>query len=103
MRVRFQASGGIGAFPGLAEPRTIDLDDLPADDRQSLEHLLQQAQFFDLPRKLPAAAGSADYLSYEITVEDATRQHTVTVSDPVAEPALRALITRLRALTRAPR
>jgi hypothetical protein len=70
--------------------------------RAALERLLQQARFFDLPARLPTRHGSADYQSYEITVEDKGREHTVVASDPVHDPALQALITRLRELS-APR
>jgi hypothetical protein len=98
MRVRLRVSGGIGAFPGLAVPRTIDVDTLPPQDRESLERLVEEARFFQLPRLLPPPPGSADYESCEITVEDGRRRHTVTVSDPVAHPAMQALVARLRQL-----
>ena len=64
--------------------------------------MLEDAHFFDLPARLPVTPGSADYQSYKITVADAGRVHTVVASDPVHDPALQALITRLRELS-APR
>jgi hypothetical protein len=100
MRVRLRVSGGVGVFPGLEAPRTIDADALEPEDRESLERLVERARFFDLPRRLPAASGSADYQSCEITIEDGLRQHTVTVPEPVPSPALQDLITRLRQLLR---
>jgi hypothetical protein len=102
MHVRFRVTGGIAAFPGLAAPRTIDVAALAADVRGSLERSIEAAHFFELPARLPPTPGAADYHTYEITVEDGGRQHTVVVSDPVTDPALRALIDRLRELT-APR
>jgi hypothetical protein len=102
MRVGFQTTGGLAAFPGLAARRTIDIDRLPPDDRQSFERLVADARFFDLPSALPPPDGSADYRTYRITIEDASRHHTVTVSDPVREPALQALIARLHSLTDLP-
>ena len=98
MRVRFQVSGGIAAFPGLAAPRTIDVDALEPDARATVNRLVHDAHFFDLPSRLPAPRGSADYQSYEITIEDGQRQHTVVVSDPVTQPALQALVAQLRKL-----
>lgn len=98
MHVQFKVSGGIAAFPGLAAPRTIDVDALHPDERASLERLIQDARFFDLPSRLPAPRGSADYQSYEITIEDGQRKHTVVVSDPVAQHAVQALVARLRQL-----
>jgi hypothetical protein len=99
MRVRFRTTGGMAAFPGLAAPRTIDVDALDPAVRTALQRMLEAAHFFDLPARLPVAPGSADYQSYEITVEDAGRVHTVVASDPVRDPALQALIVRLRELS----
>ena len=99
MRVRFQVSGGIAALPGLAAPRIIDVDSLDPDARATIERLLQDAHFFDLPPRLPAPKGSADCQSYEIAIEDGQRQHAVVVSDPVSEPALQALVAHLRKLS----
>jgi hypothetical protein len=101
MRVQFQVSGGVGAFPALEAPRTINVDALAPDDRQALRRLVEDAHFFDLPRWLPPPHGAADYQSSEVTIEDGPRQHTVTVSDPVSDPALQALLARLRELASA--
>ena len=98
MRVHFQVSGGIGSFPGLAAPRTIDLDTLAEEDRRRLQQLVDDARFFELPSRIPAPRGAADYQSYEITIEDGARRHRVTVSDPVAPAPLHKLIDALRAL-----
>jgi emfourin len=98
MRVRFQVSGGLAAFPGLMGPRTIDVDALDPEARRSLTGLIDAAHFFELPARLAAPKG-ADYQSYDITVEDDERRHTVHVSDPVTHPGLQALIARLRQLT----
>jgi hypothetical protein len=98
MRVQFQASGGVGFFPGLAAPRTIDVDALGPDELRSLRQLLHEARFFELPARQAVPRGAADYRTYQITVEDEGRRHTVTVSDPVIEPSLQKLVNRLRAL-----
>jgi hypothetical protein len=103
MRVRFQVSGGIGAFPGLAAPRTIDMETLGPDDRHALKQLVDEANFFGLPPRVPAPPGSADTQTYQITIEEEGREHTVIVSDPVASPAMQALVSRLRQLTRSAR
>jgi hypothetical protein len=99
MRVQFQVSGGIGYFPGLAAARSIDADTLGEEDRRALKQLVEEARFFELPARTPAASGAADYQTYEITVEDGERKHTVVFSDPVTQPAVKKLVDRLRALT----
>jgi hypothetical protein len=98
MRVQFQISGGIGFFPGLAAPRTIEVDALPEVDRTALKGLIEAAEFFSLPHRIAAPRGAADYQTYQITVEDGGRRHLVAVSDPVANPALQKLIDTLRSI-----
>jgi hypothetical protein len=100
MRVQLQVSGGVGYFPGRAAPRTIDADTLPDADRDALKALVDAAGFFALPQRLPAPRGAADYLTYQITIEDGGRRHTVAAADPVSNPALQRLIEKLRALSR---
>jgi hypothetical protein len=99
MRVVFRISGGIAALPGLAVPRVIDVDALDPDARATVERLVHEAGFFDLPPRLPAPKRSADCQSYEIAIEDGQRQHTVVVSDPVTNPAVQALVAQLRRLS----
>jgi hypothetical protein len=96
MRVQFQVSGGIGFLPGLAAPRAIEVDTLPEDDRRRVHQALDEARFFSLPARVPAPRGAADYQTYQITVEDGARRHTVVVSDPVAPAPLQRLVTLLR-------
>ncbi len=98
MRVQFQISGGIGFFPGLAAPRTIDVDTLTEQARSALTAAIGDSRFFDLPAHIPAAHGSADHHTYRITVADGSRRHTVVVSDPVEVAPLQRLIELLRTL-----
>jgi len=99
MRVQLQVSGGVGYFPGRAAPRTIDVDALPEAERDALKALVDAAGFFQLPQRLPAPRGAADYQTYQITIEDGGRRHTVAVADPVSNPGLQKLIDKLRSLT----
>ena len=98
MRVQFQVSGGIGFLPGLAAPRAIDVDALAEDARRRVLQAIDDARFFTLPARVPAPRGGADYQTYQITVEDGARRHTVVVSDPVAPAPLQRLVNILRSL-----
>ena len=98
MRVHFQISGGVGFFPGLAAPRTIDVETLAAHTQRTLRDLVEETRFFNLPAQISAAPGSADHQTYRITIEDRARRHTVVISDPVAGEALKRLIDLLRSL-----
>lgn len=98
LRVRVTTSGGLAAFPGLEGVRTVDAGALPAGERERLECLVREAGFFALPRRIPAPAGAADFQSHDIEIDDGPRHHHVTVAEPVADPALRALVEALRRL-----
>ena len=98
MRVQFQISGGVGFFPGLAAPRTIDAETLPERTQRVLNDLVEETQFFSLPAQISAISGSADHQTYRITIEDRARRHTVVVSDPVVGEPLQRLIDLLGSL-----
>lgn len=98
MRVRLQTTGGIAFFPGLAAPRTIDVNALDAKTRDTLTRLIQDADFFNLPAQAPARPGAADQCTYQISVEEGSRRHTVTICDPVTSVSLQRLIDLLRTL-----
>ena len=95
MRIDFQVEGGIAAFPGLAKPVSIDCEQLPAETTARLRELVRQADFFALPRDSRAPT-SPDARRYTIAVDDGKRCGTVTVTEPIQDPALRDLVTELR-------
>jgi hypothetical protein len=96
-RVRLQRSGGLAYFPGLAAPRTIDVDALPESTRDTVINLLEETHFFGLASS-PPPGGGADHYTYRITVEDDARSHTVVVSEPVVSGPLQRLIALLQNL-----
>jgi hypothetical protein len=96
LRIDFHVDGGLAAFPGLAKPVSIHCDALPAHDRERLRDLVRRADFFALPPQEASHAGGADTRAYTIGVDDGDRQRTVTVREPIADPALRDLVAELR-------
>ena len=59
MRVRLQTSGGVAYFPGLAVPRTVDVDALDGKTRETLTTLIGDVDFFNLRSQPPAPPGAA--------------------------------------------
>jgi hypothetical protein len=103
MRISFSRSGGLAAFPGLAAPVTLDTAAMEPAEARALERMVRDLGFSDLPSRVGSArAGAADYRTYEITVEDEGRSHTIRVIEPIADPALQSLVTRLERHRRAP-
>ena len=96
MRVRFQNSDGLVFLSRVKPPVTLDGALLGEVDRLDLEQLVRAARFFDLPEQTPSNINGGP--AWYITIEDAGRQHTVKVGQPVQGPAMRRLVERLRKL-----
>jgi len=90
-KIFFERSGG---FMGRKVTATIDLDNLPGDLADSLEEMLDKADFFDLPADLTKPP-MPDAFTYTITVTTPVRRHTVRVNDATAPEDLRPLLDEL--------
>ena len=101
MRITFKSDGGFVYLPAQAEPVTIDTHDLPAEEADELERLIEAARFFDLPETSTPSRG-ADYLQYTISVTDPELSHTVSFTDPIEDPHLRALVEFLETKAHGP-
>ena len=95
MRIDFRVDGGFAALPGLAEPVTIHCETLPAQTRAHLTDLVRRADFFGTPQPDPPPA-APDARAYTISIDDAGQCRTVTLREPIADPALRDLVAELR-------
>ena len=95
MRIDFRIDGGLAAFPGLAKPVTIDCEALPSAQTARLHDLVDRADFFSLPKKMPAS-NHPDARAYTIEIDDGKQCRTVTITEPIDNPALRVLVDELR-------
>lgn len=101
MKITIETSGGFAALPALSRPRTTDTSTLDAAQALELETLVLASRFFDQAASVGTPArGAADYMTHVITIEDASRVHTVRLTDPITDPALERLVSRLQALAR---
>lgn len=93
MRIAIRQSGGYAGIElDLAD---LDTSRLPPVAARELEHLVETARFFTLPRHVGGEIG-ADFLQYQITVTDAGRTHTVAFDDDGSARAasLKAIVDR---------
>ena len=90
-KILFERTGG---FMGRKVSVTIDLDDLPEEQAEALDELLDDADFFELPADLTRPA-IPDAFTYNITVYSDDEQHSVRVSDATAPDDLRPLLEEL--------
>lgn len=96
MKIEFERCGG---FMGRKVSLSLDLDELPSPQAQTLRLLVDQADFFNLPADSPAPP-IPDSFSYTITVTDGARRRTVRTSDSAAPEKLRPLLADLSARAR---
>ena len=90
-KILYERTGG---FMGRKVSVTIDLDDLPDDQAELLDDLLNEADFFELPADLTTPT-MPDAFTYNITVFGDDGQHSVRVSDTTAPDDLRPLLEEL--------
>jgi emfourin len=93
VRIDFRIDGGLAAFPGLAKPVTIDCDRLPPQTSARLRDLVRRADFFE--RRPHQAPAMPDARVYTIAVDDGAQCRTMSVPEPIADPALRELVHEL--------
>lgn len=96
MEIVFKMEGGFAAMPGLSRPTTINTEQLPAAESVSLERLVANADFFDLPASPPTYPKAADVHTYTINVTDGARHHQVKLVDPLRDEQLAALVDALK-------
>ena len=100
MRVRFKMDGGLVYIPERSEPVTLDTDDLPEEEGEELERLIEAAGFFGLPETSPPPRRAADGFRYTISVTSSGRSHTVHLADPIEDTDIQALVEYLEAKAR---
>ena len=90
-KIYFERTGG---FMGRKVSITINMDDLPDEQAELLDDLMDEADFFELPADLTRPA-MPDAFTYNITISSEVRQHSVRVSDTTAPDDLRPLLEEL--------
>jgi len=71
---------------------TVDEKDLLPDEAQKLRQLVEEADFFNLPRKIASRVPQPDRFQYELSLEEDGQHHTVTLSEEAMPAKLRPLI-----------
>lgn len=102
MRIELKREGGPAYFPGLARPRSVDLERLPAEQAEALREGVRAARFFEQPPVVGATPrGAADTRRFTLTVEEEGRRHSVQLVEPVEEPRLHALLELVKQAAKA--
>jgi hypothetical protein len=96
MHIYFKRSGG---FMGIPVQTEIDTTSLPAEQAETIENMLDEANFFDLPSN-PSQVNEADRFTYKLTVISDEAEHTVYFSEHDAPVEINTLVRHLTILSR---
>ena len=92
MRISLERSGG---FAGITTKTAVDEKELSPDEAQKLRGLVEEADFFSLPKKTLPRSPRPDRFQYELILEENGRQHTVTLSEDVLSAKVKPLVNWL--------
>lgn len=93
-RITFKRAGG---FVGKGMRFQLSLDQLSSQEANAVLHLIEQAQFFNIPENLIVKFIPDEY-QYTITVDAGLICHTVRTNDTTMPAALRPLVEELSSL-----
>jgi hypothetical protein len=96
MRITLRSVGGFTGAAG-AETRTVEVDSLAPAEAKRMRKLVDACGFFSLPPKLAKASPKPWDFVHHLEIEDGGRTHAVQFHEDEAPPALRELLTALRA------
>lgn len=71
LKIEFVRSGG---FAGIRLARTVDANELGAEQARRLQSLVDEAGFFELPEILPPTRVIPDSMMYQITIAAGNRR-----------------------------
>ncbi len=99
MRIHFEKSGG---FTGIHLATTVDTNELPPQEAARLLQELDQSGLLERdPSTLEGAPGSGpDSITYELTLEVGSYEHTYCMTDETAPDSLQPLFRQLTMLAR---
>lgn len=89
MQISFERSGG---FIGTPITITLDTATLSPDHASQLQHLVDAANFFNLPATIAPSSSQPDRFQYRVTLQDGDRLHTVTVGEAAIPSTLKPLL-----------
>jgi hypothetical protein len=93
MQITVERTGG---FTGVAVTKIIDSQILSQQEAAQLHKMMTEADFFNLPSTI-SSSPQPDRFQYRITVEQESKQHSVTVDEAVMPANLKPLLNWLMA------
>ena len=98
MHIEFVRTGG---FMGLRLAVSLDTQQLSQEQASTVETMLHDSGFFELPEKLLPPSQSPDRFEYRVTVSAGDRSHSVVANEALIPTQLRPLLDYLSTLAMA--
>jgi hypothetical protein len=95
MHIEFVRSGG---FAGIKLSASLDTQQLLPEQSSTLEKLVADAGFFDLPAQIKPASPGPDRFEYQVVISSAGKTHSISVGDAVVPERARPLLDFLTTL-----
>jgi hypothetical protein len=92
IRIELERSGG---FAGISLRASIDTGALPPDEAREIARLVDRIDFADLARRPPRPARAADRFQYDLTVQQGTARHRLSIPEGAVPAELKPLLDRL--------
>jgi hypothetical protein len=100
MKILLERNGG---FLGMRQAALIDTDSLAPEDAESLQSMVDSANFFNLPARIADMKQGADRFQYRLSIEASDNHHTIEISEAAVPENLEPLLKRLIDISRANR
>jgi hypothetical protein len=97
MIIQYERSGG---FAGMVQRAVIDSDQLDPQERQQLQGLLAQADFFNPARAGGGGASRSDQMHYSLKIKDGAQERAVELDEDQVPPEWQALLQQVGLLAR---
>ena len=95
MHIEFVRSGG---FAGMRLSASIDSQHLLPEQASTLEKMIADSGFFDLPEQIKPTAPGPDRFEYRVVISSAGQTHSVNVNEAVIPDRLNPLLDFLTTL-----
>jgi hypothetical protein len=94
MKIDFERKGG---FAGIHLKTSIDTENLPIEERNTIHTLVNESEFFKLNSEIDSSnvRGPSDSLKYKITIKENDKIHTLEATDRTMNTRIRPLLTYL--------
>ena len=89
MKIKVEQSGG---FAGITSRHEIDTDKVPPSIEGTIKNLLEGKKS-PLPFSLSRPKGSADYLSYKITIQNGMKSRVIECNEFGMDKSVKSLIS----------